>query len=175
MNDIILVKPAPEHEVAAVEFVAEFPPEKSIHGSYGIKRAETYSEWLDIINRPTRKYDNSPETYVPATTFFGVRESDGRIIGILDVRHELSGGLIKYVGNVGYSVRPTERKKGYATVMLKLALDYCLELGLIRALITCNKENIASARVIVKNGGLLENEIPEEGKDKIIQRYWIAL
>ena len=173
MSGLSLVRPATEHMVAAADFVAEFP-EKHINGSYGIKRTEHYAERLDVINRPRRYYDVLPEGFVPATTFFGLRKSDGLIVGILDVRHELTEGLLKNGGNIGYSVRPTERKKGYATMMLAAALEFCRELGLQRALVSCDRDNPASARVIVKNGGLLENEVPEDDGN-ILQRYWIEL
>ncbi len=107
---------------------------------------------------------------MPSTTYFAV--VGGRIVGTIQVRHKLSEWLYKYGGNIGYGVRPSERRKGYAARMLALALEKCRELGLKRALVTCNRENIGSARTILKNGGVLENEVLREDGG-VTQRYWI--
>ena len=95
------------------------------------------------------------------------------MVGIIDIRHRLNDYLLKFGGNIGYSVRKSERRKGYAKTMLALGLEECRKLGLEKVLITCDKENIASAKTILACGGVLENEIPEERR--ITQRYWIAL
>ena len=92
---------------------------------------------------------------------------------MIDIRHRLNEYLLQFGGNIGYSVRPSQRRKGYATEMLALALEECRKLGLDRALVTCDKSNIGSAKTIQKNGGVLENEVLEG--DRITQRYWIAL
>ena len=92
---------------------------------------------------------------------------------MIDIRHRLNEYLLQFGGNIGYSVRPSQRRKGYATEMLALALEECRKLGLDRALVTCDKTNIGSAKTIQKNGGILENEVLEG--DRITQRYWIAL
>lgn len=72
-------------------------------------------------------------------------------------------------------MRPTERRRGYATEMLSLALEHCADLGIGRVLVTCDKSNIASARVIQKNGGLLENEVATSELAEVLQRYWIEV
>ena len=99
---------------------------------------------------------------------------DCRIVGTIQLRHELNEELLLSGGHIGYGVRPFERRKGCATQMLALALERCKGLGLDRALITCNRENEASAATIRKGGGVLENEIPDKN-GKITQRYWINL
>lgn len=76
-------------------------------------------------------------------------------------------------GHIGDGVRPSERRKGYATEIIRLALQECKKLGLDRVLITCHKDNIGSVKSIVKNGGILENEVLEGGKP--LQRYWVDL
>ena len=135
----------------------------------------SYTEWIDFENRLKRKYG---EGYVPSEVFLGVRIEDDKVVGIIDYRHPLSPFLLQYGGNIGYSILPSERRKGYASEMLKLLLAICREYGEKRVLLTCDKTNDASRLTIVKNGGELENEVKDEvglSKCGIIQRYWIAL
>ena len=82
--------------------------------------------------------------------------------------------LLKFGGHIGYGVRPTERRKGYGTKMLAFALEKCHGFGIKKALVTCDKSNNASRKTILKNGGILENEQPEENGN-ILQRCWICI
>ena len=95
------------------------------------------------------------------------------MVGAVNIRHDLNDYLLKYGGHIGDGIRPSERRKGYATEMIRLALEECRKLGLTRVLMTCDKNNIGSAKSIIRNGGILENEVLEKGVIK--QRYWIAL
>jgi len=99
----------------------------------------------------------------------------GRILGSVRVRCRLNDDLVHEGGHLGYEVRPSERRKGYASLMLRLALEKAREMGLKQVLVTCQKDNIASVRTIEKNGGLLENEIMSKRTGKPALRYWIAL
>jgi GNAT superfamily N-acetyltransferase len=92
---------------------------------------DTYDRWLEHLKAVSRK-ETVPNDWVISSTFFAVREHDGRIVGMLNIRHELNDFLRDYGGNIGYGVRPSERRKGYATRILQMALDYCRELGLLR-------------------------------------------
>jgi len=112
------------------------------------------------------------EGFVPASLYFLVDENK-RIYGALHIRHELNDFLLNYGGHIGYGIRPCERKKGYATKMLSLALPIAKKLGIKKALVTCDKENIASSKTIINNGGLLENEVIDGGE--VTQRYWINI
>ena len=101
---------------------------------------------------------------VPASMYLAVTIKGDKVIGMVDIRHRLNENLLKFGGNIGYSVRKSERRKGYAKVMLSLALEKCKQLNLEKILITCDKNNIGSAKTILSNGGVLENEIREANR-----------
>ena len=104
-----------------------------------------------------------------------VREEDGKIVGMIDIRHTLSPYLEKYGGHIGYSVAPDERRKGYAALMLKMALPKCRELGIEKVLITCISGNEGSRKTILKNGGVYESTVDEPDEGVRLERYWITL
>ena len=112
---------------------------------------------------------------VPATQYIYVRESDQKVVGMLQIRHYFNAYLEKYAGHIGYSVRPDERKKGYATAMLKAALPRCRELGIRDVLICCIQGNEGSRRTILHNGGVFESIVHEPELDRDLERYWIHL
>lgn len=109
---------------------------------------------------------------VPDSVFFLLDEERDRLLGAVNIRHYLNTYLLREGGHIGDGIRPSERRKGYATEMIRLALDECRKLGIARVLMTCEKDNVGSAKSIMNNGGVLENEfVNDEGK--IEQRYWI--
>lgn len=111
---------------------------------------------------------------VPDSTFFCLDTDRNRFVGAVNIRHYLNDSLLKSGGHIGDGIRPSERRKGYATEMIGLALEQCRKLGIDKVLMTCDKDNIGSRKSILKNGGVLENEfVNEEGN--IEQRYWIDL
>ena len=119
------------------------------------------------------EYKEPQEGLVSDSTFFCFDEKRNLMVGAVNIRHDLNDYLLKYGGHIGDGIRPSERRKGYATEMIRLALEECRKLGLTRVLVTCDKNNIGSAKSIIRNGGILENEVLEEGSIK--QRYWIVL
>ena len=141
-------------------------------GTAGLSGVKDVEEWLLQLEKNSSE-ETVTDGLVPATTLLAIRKSDNQLVGIVDIRHRLNEWLLRFGGHLGYSVRKLERGQGYAKEMVRLALDECRQLGLSEILITCDKENIASAKVVLANGGVLENEIPEEGR--ITQRYWINL
>ena len=108
---------------------------------------------------------------VPDETFMLIRKSDNKLIGMCNIRLRLNERLLSHGGHIGQGIRPTERRKGYASYQLYCALKFCDEIGIDRALVTCDKNNIGSAKTIQNCYGILENEIQEE--TRITQRYWI--
>ena len=94
---------------------------------------------------------------------------------MIDVRLDMNDEIYKYHGSIGYSIRRSERKKGNAKKQLQLALNLCKEKQMSKILITCKKNNIASAKTIIRNGGILENEICNPETNEVMERYWISL
>ena len=173
MDEIKLVFPTQEYEAAVIGYKEEFQRNDEImQGVAGLDVARSYEAWLKRLNDSLSEETVQPGL-VPSTTYLGVRTSDNKVVGMIDIRHRLNDYLFKLGGNIGYSVRKSERRKGYAKTMLGLALEKCKELGLDRVLVTCYKDNIASAKTIMANGGVLEDEVIES--TGITQRYWIAM
>lgn len=173
---IKLVNPTMEYKEQVMNYRKVFlENNESFDGCSGLEECETYEEWIDFDNRLSKKYGKE---YAPSTVYLAIRKSDNKLVGIIDFRHTLSEFLLNYGGNIGYSVLPEERRKGYAKEMLRLVLEYCKEYGLHRVLVTCDKDNIGSYKTIQSNGGILENEVIDKvnlSESGVIQRYWISL
>lgn len=168
-----LVFPTEEFEEEWKSIIKEFGAFNEKVKPFALKGPiDNYERYLENARRYS-KGDEIEKGRVPADVFFLVHEGDKRILGAIDIRYGLNEYLFGVGGNIGYSVRPSERQKGYATEILKLGLEICKEKGMDKVLITCNKRNVASAKVIIKNGGVLENEIPDG--DEIVQRFWIEI
>ena len=172
---LILRVPTEEDENLILEMVHEFKnnAEKTIPGSCSIESFENYQDWLEKIEKYSNK-ELLSDGKVPSTQFIAVRKEDNKMIGFVNLRHELNDYLFKFGGHIGASVRPSERRKGYATELIKICFEYCKELGIKDILITCKDWNIASKTSIMKAGGKFENiEIDHDGNN--LERYWINL
>ena len=110
-----------------------------------------------------------------STQYIYVSDDDAKVAGVIQIRHRFNEYLEKYAGHIGYSVCPSERRKGYATQMLHLVLPECRRLGLDRVLVCCLRENEGSRRVILHNGGVYESTVYLAEKDEYLERYWIDL
>ena len=175
MENIKLVLPSMEYTEEIVAYKKEFIEcGSSMDGCGALRRTDTAEAFIE----ETEKYyseETVPEGRVPATIFFCVRESDNRLVGMLQVRHRFNEYLEKYAGHIGYSIRPSERRKGYAKKMLSLALPFCKDIGINRVLIACIDGNIASERTILANGGIYESTVYESGENIYLKRFWIDL
>ena len=176
MDELMLVSPCERYAGQVMAYREAMQKSgDSFDGCAGLEEVKSFSEWIDFEGRLRAKYG---EEYVPSRVRLAIRARDDRLVGIIDLRHPLSPFLLQFGGSIGYSVHPPERKKGYATRMLALMLDEARRIGIRRVLITCDRDNVASRRTIVKNGGALENEVEDTaglGHCGVIQRYWIAL
>jgi len=175
MDRLKLAAPCAEYAPQIAAYRQEFlDAGSSMDGTGPLVRLASPIEWLAATEQYTKE---PPEgsNLVPATQFLAIRESDGRLVGMLQVRHRFNQYLEKFGGHIGYSVRPCERRKGYANEQLRLALPFCKTLGLERVLITCIQGNEASRKVILKNGGVYESTVCEPNRKVYLERYWINL
>ncbi len=167
-----LVFPSEKYENEWFSIIKEIEDAGEEMTPYYLKaNKDNYEEYLKITRDISEGINLN--RCVQADTFFLVKKGEQRILGAINIRYSLNDYLLNYGGHIGYGIRPSERKKGYATEMLRLALSICKEKGLDKVLITCDKDNIASAKTMLGNGAILENEVLEDGK--IVQRYWITL
>ena len=175
-DELKLVIPTMEYKEQVMKYRERFLENNDqLHGTARLEEVETYEEWLEFRKRALERYGKNA---VPSTNYLCIRVQDNKLVGIIEFRHELTEFLLKHGGNIGYSIHPDERRKGYGTEMLRLMLIKCRELNKKRVLLTCDKENIASAKIMIANGAILENEVEDNCKiswSGTIQRYWIEL
>lgn len=173
MDKIILVKPDLSYADEIIKYKEESLAESPIiNGSAGLDRFSSIEIWFEELKKRSCE-DTVPEGLVPSSTYLAVREKDNYIVGMIDIRHYLNEYLTQAGGHIGYGVRKTERNKGYAKQMLKLALEKCKELKIKKVLITCDEDNIASEKVILSANAKLEDIRNVDGENK--KRFWIDL
>ena len=173
MDKIILIKPNLSYADEITKYKEESLKENPlINGAAGLNNFSSIEGWLEELKMKSSE-DTIPEGLVPSTTYLAVREIDNYIVGMIDIRHYLNEFLTQVGGNIGYDVRKSERNKGYAKQMLKLALEKCKDLKMKKVLITCDEDNIASEKVILSANAKFEDIRSLEGKNK--KRFWIEL
>ena len=173
-KNIRLIEPCVELEAEFMAMVREFSIDKDAGEAWRNEQAITdFTKYVQ--DRLDWKQGKSlPEGWVPVSTFWLIR-SDNVILGTSSLRHRLTEQLRNIGGHIGYNIRPGERKKGYGTLLLMLTLEKAKESGLERVLVTCDDNNIASVKIIEKNGGVLEDKYFSNELKQSERRYWIDL
>lgn len=171
--DVLLIKPSEEFASQIAEYRMEFlDAGDSMDGCGSLRQIEDPKIFL----KKCKDYEN-PETLpsgkVLASQFLLVRKNDMRLVGMIQVRHYFNEYLSIYGGHIGYSVRPSERRKGYAKKMLASVIPYCREIGLDKILVTCIDGNIASEKTIIACGGVYESVVYEPNEKVYLKRFWI--
>ena len=178
MEKFYLELPSIERENDVIEYIEEFYKyDSQIHGTGSLdrelKKGKTYEEWLDNnIKLHDEKYA-SEKGLVPAFTYFLIREDDNKIVGMIDLRLGLNEYLRNYGGHIGYSIRPTERRKGYNKINLYLILKEAKRNNLDKVLITCEDYNDGSRKTILSFDGIFEKNTFDESDNETMELYWI--
>ena len=163
-----LRRPRLADKATVLEMMAEFEKNQSAHyGGFWDTENFVYEEWLET-NMQKEMEINLPENRVPSIQFVSF-DDVGHTLGFLNLRLRLNEGLLNYAGHIGYSIRPSERGKGYAKETLRQGLQVAKEKNIKKALVTCSVNNPASRTVILANGGLIEDV--RDG----VERYWIGV
>lgn len=158
-----LIEPTMEYDQQIQAFRREYTEDGgSMDGSSSLRKFDQTQDWLDQIEAFTTQY-------------IYVREEDDMVVGVIQIRHCFNEFLEKYAGHIGYCVRPSERRKGYAIQMLSHVLPECKRLGIYDVLVCCLADNEASRRTILNNGGVYESKVFETRSQSWIERYWIHL
>ena len=170
-----LIEPTIEYDAGIQEFLRDMTENgSSMDGCASLKRCGSTREWLDRFEA-FKSEENVPAGMTPCLQFIYVREEDGKVLGMLQIRLRSNEIVEKYAGHIGYSVAPSERRKGYAAEMLRLSLPICAEIGLRRVLISCRPENEGSRRTILKNGGRYISTAYWPERDVFLERYVIEV
>lgn len=174
-ENLYLRTPTIEDKEIVWDYRQEFIDNNSnFAGDSGLKLFDNFEDWYKKIEICTN-IETLPKDRVLGTQFLTFRKSDNKLIGMINLRHSLNDYLLKFGGHIGDSIRPTERRKGYATEQKRICLEYCKTLGINKVLITAKSDNEYSIKSIIKCGGILENKLEDTENNVIYNRFWINL
>ncbi|WP_438317381.1 GNAT family N-acetyltransferase [Sporosarcina sp. FA9] len=162
-----LVRPSNEWKKEHEDYMNEWDEPRMTPSSFNLTGYKNYEAYLEAL----KIRESGDGKWVPSTNYFLVDENN-RVLAMVDIRHNLTDYLLNVGGHIGYGVRPIERRKGHATRILAEALKKCKELEIHKVLVTCNADNIGSAKTIVKNRGVEDKSFIEED-GTVVQRFWI--
>ncbi|GAA0329741.1 GNAT family N-acetyltransferase [Bacillus carboniphilus] len=172
-ENVVLVKPNVDLREEYLSFYKEWKESGETMVPWVISKDPT--DFLGMVKDllAQEKGENLPEGWVPDSTYWLVNDSR-KILGAVNIRHGLTEALKNSGGHIGYGIRPSERRKGFATKLLSLALEKIEELGVKKVLVVCDEDNIASAKTILNNGGVPDIDYVEEDGN-VIKRFWINI
>ncbi len=175
MDKLKLIEPTMEYADEILSYRQEFLDcGDSMDGSSSLIKFERVEDWLEKVER-YKHGETVPPEKVTAIQLICIRESDDKLVGMINVRHTLNDYLRDFGGHIGYSVRPSERRKGYAAWMLQNALPYCKSIGIDDVLLACLVNNEGSRRTILRNGGVYAETVHEPKEDVLLEKYWIHI
>lgn len=172
---LLLIRPQREYAGEIVAYRQEFLDAGDMMDGCGVlRRYEDPEEYIQVcLDRECP--EKTPAELAPAIQLHLIRARDKVLLGMLQIRPMVNERIRSYSGNIGYSVRPSERRKGYAKQMLKMALPLCREMGMEKVLICCVADNIGSEKTILANGGVYESTVREPMANIDLKRFWITL
>ncbi|EDL65944.1 GNAT family N-acetyltransferase [Bacillus sp. SG-1] len=170
-NKVTLVKPTINLKKQYLEFYQEWKDSGEDMVPWVIEKDPSdFQAMLSFIENNSKGV-NLPAGWVPDSTYWLV-DAGQNVVGAVNIRHSLTEALLNAGGHIGYGIRPSARRKGFATKILALSLEKTKELGIDRVLVVCDKGNIGSEKTIIKNGGKPDEDFIEENGN-VIKRYWI--
>ena len=175
MNKLKFEFPTLAREQEVLQYLDELcASDEVLHAINGlIDYKGNYTGWVEKLEK--EKAIKPSEELVPAKTFFLVRESDDKMVGMINIRLTLNHNLWNYGGHIGYNIRPSERRKGYNKVNLYLGLYVLDKFGEKMALLDCDKENLGSSATMRALGGKMIYEYFDSEKGITIQKYVIDI
>lgn len=170
-----LMEPTQEWEAAVRRFRREMVEAKSVLAGMGsLRENDDVGQWLKR-NELFSNAKTVPVTFVRSIQYIYVDETEGEIIGMIQLRCALNEYLKNYGGHIGYSIRPSARRKGYGKAMLQACLEKARKEGLTEVLITCDPENQGSRQVILSCGGVFQETVYQATEERYYEKYWITL
>ncbi len=166
-----LILPRPEYEPCYGAYIQELGEEER----YPFPLDFDHQDFRDLLSR-LNDFSigvNLPAGFVPSSTYWLIQ--GGELVGVSNLRHYLNDRIRHHGGHIGLGIRPSYRGRGFGNVLLALTIQEAWKKGITEIHIHCHKSNIASARMIVRNGGELQSESTDEGSHEIIQRYCVAV
>lgn len=177
---ISLIKPSIEYakEIMGLrqEFLDQNPEEYAyIHGSGNLQEYDNAEEWIRYVEAMRRR-ETCPKDLVDSDIYLAVRKADDKVIGLTELRHHIDHPVLStWGGHIGYCVRPSEQRKGYAGMILRQVLEQCRIYGIRKVLLTCSEDNLASERTIRGGGGVYEKTVWAEPLKMNMKRFWIEV
>ena len=167
-----LIAPNVEFEESHRSFLKQFQERGDrVHPSIAARPFDNFAEYVAMLSAESRG-ENIPSNWVANSTYWLV-DADNEIVAISNMRHELNDFLLTYGGHIGYGVRPSARKRGHGIEILKQTLLMAKGKGIHRVRVTCAKDNPASEKTILHNGGVFDDEAVMAEHDEVLRRYWI--